>query len=157
MTATNTLERPRLELVSWCHLPPVSIQLVQPVTADLKRFPSVEEGFETLSIGDTLRWSGDRLALVDISGLIRQEVEERAKSDFYADLGTETIRFLQCLEFLSRDDIEKVDFERIAAYPVGAEPVVAVRSGAGFKQAPYPGDEVPWAPGTLGLLHVATL
>ncbi|MDB5265085.1 MAG: hypothetical protein JWN64_656 [Parcubacteria group bacterium] len=152
-----TLARPSLKLVSWCHLKPVTIKIEQHVPVDPRIFPAAQEGFDDFSMASQVSYFGYKMGLVDISGLTHEEVKERVKIDFDYGHSTSAVEFLRCLEFIQSEHCTPFPFERIAAYPVGSEPVAAVRIENGFKRVPCPDPETLWEPGTLGLFNVPDL
>ena len=150
---TEVLERKRLRLVSHCHLSPIHIRMPH-VSPDTEVFPA-SSGFEDYSVAPLVGWFGGKFQLVDVSGLTRSEVKERVRADFESDTQVEAIRFLQCLEWIHEGVYhDKFAFERIVVYPMIGEQAVAMPTDAGFERALYQGDETPWPPGTLCLLHI---
>jgi hypothetical protein len=154
---TLVLKQKRLAIVSYCHLPPISIRASH-TPPDPKLFPAAK-GFEEYSVTPKVGWFGGKFSLVGISDLTRSDLEERLPVDHPGSrAGVEAIRFLQCLEWIHKGIyVEKFSFERIAAYPIGGEPVVAARTESGFKRVLYLGDDTPWQKGTLGLFYIDSL
>ena len=153
---TPVLEKKRLRIVSYCHLPPLRIPAPH-IPPDPKLFPAIT-GFEDSSVVAEIGWLGGTFQLVDVSGLTRSETEKQVRNDFGVEVQVEAARFFQCLEWVHKDTHEhKFAFERIVVYPVGVAPMVAVRTDTGFARAPYQGDEAPWGPGTLCLLYIPSM
>lgn len=148
----TTLERTRLRVAYWCHLPPLTFGLPH-VPLNRNLFPSAQEGFDDFTMAREAHYFGSAMALVDISGLTRAQIR-----DDPMHLGSvPEVRFLQCLEYM-KDRLHELRFERFVAY-LGSHvaPVVAVPVDGVFRRVPAPEDSEPWAIGTFGLFHQDSL
>lgn len=155
---TTVLKERQLGVVSFCHVPSIQIPIPH-VAPDPDLFPAAIEGFENYSVAPEVSWCGSTYALVNISGLVRTEIEGGMKTAYVGSrTRVEAIRFLQCLDWIHKDNYhDKFTFERIVAYLTHGDPVVAETIEGGFKRMPYPGDDVPWESGTLGLVYIDSL
>jgi hypothetical protein len=142
----------KLRFVTWCHLPPISIQTPH-IPFNIEEFPAAGHAFSGHSLVSSINLFGTGYGLLDISGLDHAGIGANIASDQRVrSHRVEMVRFLQCLEWIHEGNYnEKFSFTQIVAYLKDGMCVVAKPTETGFDQVPYPNYRVPWNEGTLML------
>lgn len=148
----------RLPVVCWCDLSPITVP-VPPALLDSARFPAAKQGFESYAMATEAHYPRAKCGLVDISGLTKDEVENRLFRDYSAQLRTERIRLPQVLQYLEGEQgfkaHPKLSITRLVAYHHPDDQVVVAEPlpRGGWKRV----RSLPvarWGKGTVGLFQI---